>query len=852
MSTESTNIWSWLIGSPALRLGEAGVEFGFERTLPAWAWAIIALVAVGFGVIGYRRMEGSGAARLGLAALRTLVLIVLAVLISGPRLIRVNETEEKDWVLVLVDRSASMSVADVEGAGGWSNGSRRETRDEELRRALESSRGVFAQLGAERVMVWLGFDGGAYDLTVAEGEAIPDLAEATGRRTDLNRALEQALKRAAARPLAGVVVLSDGRSLEEPSRALVRRLEAERVPVFTVALGSAQGLPDVGVRRVEAPRTAFVKDSVPVQVEVTRSGPAGVEGEKAIVELVDESTGAVLDTREVVWPMIKASEDGKGSDPVEQVERVTLTPQPTGAGASRWPVRVKRVGGAGGAGGAGEGDMVADNNTAEVAIDLVDRPLRIAYFDGYPRWEYRYIKNLLVREASIASVVMLLAPGKRYIQEGTVILDALPRNTEEWGKFDVIVIGDLWPGVMTTEQLEQIKERVSVGGAGLIWIGGEGSTPGAWRSTPMADLLPFVLGEQTVSVSGNGLPVFDGAVTISPTLAAERLGVLRLSDTATNGLFWPPELSDPKSGWSRLYWAQKIDPAIIKPTAEVLATATPVPEGGGDARASDARPIVLSMRFGAGRVLYVGTDEIWRWRYARGEQLPERFWIQMVRLLGRESVARAGRAALIEVAPERAEVDQPVRVAVTLIDQSLVDAAPASLRVKVSRVGGIDQKGGGEPGSDAPSVELTLLPEGRGDTGTRGVGGAKGARTFAATWVPTESGRYRAEAIDPLLVSAMGAGKGDLAAKMEVWQPDDELRRPQADHALLAALSTATKGQALGTGDLGQLPKLLPNRRLKLTGEPEVHTLWDTPLALLVVVLLLTAEWIGRRLMRLA
>lgn len=851
MNEESTGVWSWLIGSPLLRLGEAGVEFGFERPIPAWAWALVVLGAAAFGVFGYRRMEGAFWARATLGALRAAVLVALAVLICGPRLIKLNEREEKDWVLVLVDRSGSMNVADVAAGNGEG---RQGTREAELRGALASARGVFEELGAERVVVWLGFDGGAYDLTLAEGGAVPVLGEPMGRRTDLNRALEQALKRAAARPLAGVVVLSDGRSLAEPSRALVRRLEAERVPVFTVALGSAAGLPDVGVRRVESPRTAFVKDSVPVQVEIVRTGPAARAGdaEKMIVELVDETSGAVLDTREIVWPEVKAvggaGGDGAAEEPVEQVEKVTLTTKPTGAGASRWSVRVRSAGGA--------PDMVAENNTAEVAIELVDRPLRVAYFDGYPRWEYRYIKNLLVREASLASVVMLLAPGKRYIQEGTVILDALPRTAEEWAKFDVIMIGDLWPGVMTTEQLEQIKERVSVGGAGLIWIGGEGATPGAWRSTPMADLLPFVLGEQSVvgAGGGNGLPVFDGPVTIAPTAAAERLGVLRLSDEETNGMFWPPALSDPSAGWSRLYWAQRIDPGIIKPTAETLATATPVPEGG-VGRENEARPIVLSMRFGAGRVLYVGTDEIWRWRYARGEQLPERFWIQMVRLLGRESVARSGRAAMIEVAPERAEVEQPVRVAVTLIDQSLVDAAPASLRVKVVRVGGVDGKGESAAGGgvDQPSMELTLTPEGGAASG--GAGRARGTRTFAATWVPTESGRYRAEAIDPLLVSAASSaavGRGDLSAKVEVWQPDDEMRRPQANHALLAALSSATKGQVLRTDELGQLPRLLPNRRLMLTGEPEVHTLWDTPLALMVVVLLLTAEWIGRRLLRLA
>jgi len=68
----------------------------------------------------------------------------------------------------------------------------------------------------------------------------------------------------------------------------------------------------------------------------------------------------------------------------------------------------------------------------------------------------------------------------------------------------------------------------------------------------------------------------------------------------------------------------------------------------------------------------------------------------------------------------------------------------------------------------------------------------------------------------------------------------------------LASLSQTTGGKILTTDELRQLPTLLPNRRLKLAGEPDIQTLWDTPLALIIVVLLLTAEWIGRRLLRLA
>lgn len=813
---------SRLLNSPSLRLGQEGVELGFVHELPPWAWALIVLGSALFGWLGYRRLEGSVPARATLGTLRGLVILLIAVLICQPRLVKLSETIEKDWVLVLVDRSASLTVADASGPAG----TRPEPREQQLRSLLESAAPTFRQLGAERVLVWLGFDASAYELPVSRETGTPSLAEPAGRRTDLNRAIEQALRKSAARPLAGVVLFSDGRAVEPPARSLLRRLEAEKVPIFTVALGSPTSLPDLSVRRVEAPRTGFVKDAVPVQVELERSGPPVAPGEAAVVELVDEATGTVMDSRPLVWDEGGVAGAGSG----EQVKRLTLRSTAAIAGSGKWNVRVRPAPGS-------PGDMVDSNNASDFSIDLLDRPLRVAYFDGYPRWEYRYIKNLLVREESIASVVMLLAPGRRYLQEGTVILDSLPRTGEEWAKYDVVILGDLWPGVFTREQLELLKQRVSVGGAGLIFVGGEGSTPGAWRTTPLTDLLPFALSESLAGGTA-GLERFDGPVTISPTPGADRLGVLRLSDQPDEKtqLYWPPELSDPAAGWSQLYFVQRIDPASLKPAAEALAIARPI---SGDQPPSAA---VLSMRYGAGRVLYVATDEIWRWRYGRGERLPERFWIQMVRLLGRESVSRSGRPAIIEVLPERAEVDQPVRVQLTLADQALVESAPPTIKVRIAPVGG-EREG-------APAIELTLTAE-AGRSGDPAASRAGTTRVYATTWVPTQPGRFIASSTDPAL-SASTAPAADVSTRVEVWQPDDELRRPQTDHALLSALSQATGGQALTAAELSQLPKLLPSRSVKLAGEPEVHTLWDTPLALLLVLLLLTLEWVGRRLLHLA
>ncbi|MFN7020252.1 MAG: hypothetical protein ACK4WH_02850 [Phycisphaerales bacterium] len=825
-----------------LRFGDPGVEFGFTREIPLWGWAGVVIAAALLGWLGYRRLEGSRAARFGLGSLRALTLIALAVILAGPRLVRPNEIEEPDWVLVLVDRSSSLSVKDAPAAGG----SGVVTREQQLREALEASRPIWNQLGADRVVVWMGFDATAWEArprqrsggeAAAGAEGVPDFGEPVGRRTDLNRALDAALRRAAARPLSGVVVLSDGRSVEPPSRAIIRRLEAEKVPVFTLALGSARGLTDLGIRHAEAPRTAFVNDTVPVVVELERLGPVepGSPTPTATLELIDNASGAVLDSREVAFDPADKPADGSPAahGPDERRATATLVTQPSIAGRGNWSVRVRP------AAGQDAAELVEDNNRVDLPIELVDRPLRVMYLDGYPRWEYRYLKNVLVREATVSSVVTMLAPGRRYIQEGTETIDALPASPEEWAAWDVLVIGDVWPGVFTVEQLHQIRERVATAGLGLVWIAGEGSVPDAWRGSPLADLVPF-----TADAPGTGTTQetadWGEPIVMAATPAADALGVLRLAESPTDGSWWPQRLSDPATGWSQLRWAQRIDRRALKPTTEVLAVARPALAGPDSARAE--APLVMSMRFGAGRVVYVATDEIWRWRYGRGEFYTERFWLQIVRLLGRESVARSGKPAVLQVTPDRAQTDRPVRVELTLIDQSLVDARPSSLKVRVRRA-----PAGEAASGDEGVTELTLTPENT----PAGRDQRAAPRTFSTTWIPTESGRFRVEAADPLLASA-APGAPAIAENVQVWQPDDEMRQPQADHALLADLSKATGGKALTVPELQTLPSLLPNRRLKLAGEPDIHTLWDTPLALILVVVLLTAEWIGRRLLRLA
>jgi hypothetical protein len=229
-------------------------------------------------------------------------------------------------------------------------------------------------------------------------------------------------------------------------------------------------------------------------------------------------------------------------------------------------------------------------------------------------------------------------------------------------------------------------------------------------------------------------------------------------------------------------------------------------------------------------VLYVATDETWRWRYARGEILPERFWVQMLRFIGRESLSRAGLSAALSISPRSAVVEQPGRVSVELLDQALIDAGLASIGVRLERA-----PGAGEDDGSAP-VELTLRP------GEAPQGGA--ARRYSAAWLPAEAGTWRVRPIDAAL-----AAHG-LDADVQVALPNDEMRRPETDFPLLERLSAETGGKVYGETTLASLPEDIPNRQLRILRE-RAETLWDTPLALIVMVTLLTLEWVGRRVIRL-
>ncbi len=763
-----------LYGFDDLGFGAADAHFGWAIPVSPWAWVLVIIGAAAVALLAYVRARMPLGARVAVGVLRAALLLLLVVLALGPRLERPRTRIERDRVLYLVDRSASMGVADSPGA----------TRDDRVRALLADRLDMFGAIAEEKDARWYAFGSGLAPLRAWES-GVPLLPSADEPGTRLGAAMEAALRDNAGHPVSAVVVFSDGRATDETGDTTLAAYRKASVPVITIPLGSASQAPDVGISSATAPSVAFVDDTVPVRVGLLAGG--GQPDRPGRLEVVDAQTGVTLESVELTASDL---DRGEASVPV-RMDR---------AGSQEWIVRYVPEG----------ADLSEANNESSLSVRFVDEPIRVLYLDGSPRWERRYLKNLLIREDSVDASCLILAADRRFQQEGDTIIGSLPADDAAWDEFDLVIIGDMRAELLGERAVEAIRTQVGERGTGLLWLAGPSATPQTWAGTALGDLLP-VRG----SASGAPLESWSDPVVIATTPLADRLGLFR-------DLFEGSGVDDPDAGWSRLRWSLRIDASRIKASAETLAAARPV----GDV--SEPSSLVTTMRYGAGRTALVATDEIWRWRYGRGEMFTERFWLPIVRHLARPRLAALGSGVSLSPSASLVTTGQQVVIELVIADRAIAESAPPRLDAVATR-----ERSG--VAGDAP-VRFTL---------TREEGSVDGPARYRGAFTPLLAGGYavRLEEGGVLPVSA--------ETRVDAIGENDELRSPQTDHAALAALASETGGRSIEPDALGTLPGVLPNRRVIVPLAPEVRTLWDhwAPLALLLAIA--GAEWVIRRRCRL-
>ncbi len=765
------------------------------------AWVIVLVILPLFGAvtwIGYSRETLTQTVRWILSGLRISAFLVLLVVLSRPVRVAQREEVRRAEVIVLLDDSASMRREDTYSG------------DADARKALDTAAGTsaaslsrleLAQRVVDRQLLPL-LERGEYDARLfgfGEGtSALQSSAELSGRgaATHLGSAIAQTLATHRGRNVTDIVVVSDGRSnggttVLEAARAA----GAAGIPVHTLIVGDTRPEKNVIVELVEAPGEALEGDELAVTVRILGRGATETDSVDVALEELDDNGGIV---RQVYDEEARLTEDG---------ERVVLVAPAADAGLRtgerRFRVSVRPL----------PGETMVDDNRVEFSVHVSPARMRVLYIDGYPRWEYRYLKNLLLRSDQNLDVqCFLLSATPDFPQEASRHLPSLrsvPTTREELlDNYDVIILGDVDPAKIShvpsevDQFLDAVRSFVEAGG-GLLFQAGEYSNPRAFLTTTLQDVLP-------VSLDPTGALRFAGDTTreFRPQLE-EPINpheILRLHpDSEVNRRLW----EHPTEGLRGFYWYSPVDKA--KPGAITLLR-HPTDR---NPQTRELYPLLVLGYYPAGRTMFLGVDSTWMWRYHYGDRYHETFWRNAIRWLALGRLKSGDRRFRLVTSRATYGLEDRIFLEARVLDEDFRPSKSATQSIEWSGPGGTPE-------------ELTL--------------------TLAAD----RDGLYRGglQVDRPGLYRAWmsNAGQRVSTAEFEVVLPSRENADPSPDPDAMRLLASKTSGRALGLAKVADLADEFPGdeeRREPVSSR--LDDAWDNWSTLLIALGLLSAEWILRK-----
>ncbi len=814
-----TRLIEWLLDLENIRLGrDAPLLLKWESEFAGWMLLGFALAALAWVTLTYRRERTSPGRRLALAVVRCSVIALVVAMLCRPSLVLQRNRVETSHVAVVLDTSLSMAARDsysdetmaaaiARGAGlDAPTAVNDHSRLELLQAAITRDEAAPLKHLLEHNAIQLyTFSGSVEPQSYADSAAtLMPLEEAVrsvkaeGISTDLARAIRQVIEKAQGRRLAAVVLASDGRSTQPTSLKDALDLAAGRqIPIFPLRIGSPDPVRDIEVGSVRAQDGVFVNDILAVEAQLSARGLT--ESTPVRVALVDERNGATVATQTV------------SLDPTAGAITVELRTKPTRGGITRYRVEATAL----------AGETNTQNNAERVEVTILEGGLRVLYVEGYPRYEYRYLKNALVREQTMQISGLLIEADEQFIQEGTDPIRRFPDTPEELNRYDVVLFGDMDPrgGWLTAAQMNMLLDFVGNEGGGFGLIAGERAVPHRYLGTPLEKLIP-------VSIDSSFLGRYDAPLVAGyrPRLTAEgqRSRVFRFAaDRTVNATLF--------DSLPELYWVAKtLGP---KPGASVLAEHPTL------RTATGAMPIVVTGRYGAGKLFFQATDDTWRWRRHNGELLHDSYWVQVARELMRDARASQDRRYVLRTDRRTYAYGEPVRVQVEFFDAQLLAEQHDTIPIALTESGATETHEGvparreladtsGSSGVPPMAVRFDvhrISPQ---------------SSIFEGAYVPPHPGGFSLEAAD------IEPRPGDRSASLlvRVERPDLEARRPEADYEALERIAAATGGRVLELDQLEGDFAAIRDRSVQIPDDI-IETLWDSKLVLMLFVLMISTEW---------
>jgi hypothetical protein len=730
------------------------VNDGWQINTAPWVLGVAGafiLASIWFFFRSLKR-EGSDGAHIALHLLRLILALAVALTLLRPERVVTAKHSEQPRVLVLWDGSGSMNTKDV------LTGQQETTaRNAWVKEQIDGK--FWAPLEKR------------YQVSVEPFGEPPADPKTLDPETQVGSDLAGPLDRAAKQypDLRAVLMISDGdRNLGEnpitPATALSRR----EIPIFTIGVGSETYLPDVELMSVLAPSYALVNERLSVVVTLQNRLPREVKTTVTI-----SGPGGATGSKTVTLPAMAQTQ-----------EMIIFTPQAEGAGDFTVKLPVERE------------EVFPANNEKTFPLAVRKETLKVLVVDSQPRWEFRYLRNALMRDPGVHVNTVLFHP-QIGMGEGSGYLSAFPAKKEELQGYDVIFLGDVGVenGQLTQEQAAMIKGLIEQQASGLVFLPGALGRHKSLTGTPLGDLIPV----ETDFAKGSGFASGAEARLELTFRGRDHWLTMLATDPNANQAVW--------RGLPGFYWYAPVVKA--KPGSEVLA----VHEA---ARNPNGRiPLLVTRSAGNGKVLYMGTDSAWRWRKGVEDTYHYRFWGQVVRWMSHQRHLAQDEGVRFFYSPEQPRRGDKVRLNATILDKLGTPVVGGKVTVTLKA-----------PSGAAETIELFSENEEWG--------------VHTGIFVPREGGKYEVE------VANETAGR-KMKTTLDVTVPTLEKEGLPAKLDVMRELAALTGGKFSGTSELAQVVNnlsLLPERK----PEELRFRLWCDPWWCAALLGLFAAYWVGRKL----
>ncbi len=658
-----------------------------------------------------------------------------------------------------------------------------------------------------------------------------DVLVTAGGESRIGDAMRSALGRHDPATLAAMVLLTDGQNNGgTPPLAVASLVSRGGAAVYPIGFGSAK--PPINIRLVDldVPRRVYPGDKfalsavlqgsgsgpMTVQVDLLDEADLGNEGQTATATN-DESdaseepafTGEIVDSREVTVPS-----DGT-------LVGVQFELEPQAVGRRRLTVRVVPP----------SGDQNKKDNWQSARYEVVSRRLRALLVAGGPMREYRFVRNLLYRDPSVEVDVWLQTGQPGMSQDADKILNSFPSTAEALFEYDAILAFDPDWMLLDDNQFKLLDQWLSRQAGGMVLVSGPVYMP-EWmrqRTDPriglVRDFYPVRLPNRGPLLSA-GRTGGETAYPLQFAADAERADFLDLED----------EASGAAASWESFGGVYDyVGVQGAKPGAKVYAYFMDP-----SAAIDDQLPVYLASQFyGAGRVFFQGSGEMWR---LRGVSVPafDAYYTKLIRWVSEGRLLRDSNRGILLVDRPRAMVGDTITVRAILTDKQF-----QPLRV--------------------PQVEAKLLTPSGGNESVRlsPLAGEPREGTYTGRFLIREPGAFE------LRVTLGDALSEDvLVQPIQAKVPTLELERPRRNDEVLQAMASTTGGSyfPLSNDENSFSDSSAPTDPLTLVNtiepQPQLTILPGTPdrdfqqrhnaSLMWLLCSLLTMEWMVRRLNRLA